>query len=111
MSMINEVRLIGNIGVLPELFVSENKKNILKVSLATNETYTNKEGNKETKTEWHNLIFFGNKALNVSKYCKKGSKIGITGKITTRVYKDKSDIDRYITEILVNEVIFLDNKS
>lgn len=110
MSMLNEVRLIGNIGQLPELFVSESGANILKVSLATNESFTNKAGDKVTQTQWHNLVIFGTRALNVSKYCQKGSKIGVNGKLTTRTYQDKVGVDKYITEIIVSEVLFLDNK-
>lgn len=111
MSMLNEVRLIGNIGQIPELFTSASGSNILKVSLATNEVFTNKEGDKVTKTEWHNLVIFGSRAVNVSKYCVKGSKLGVNGKLTTRTYQDKAGVDKYITEVVVNEVLFLDNKA
>lgn len=110
MSLVNEVRLIGNLGQNPELFVSEKGNKILKVSLATNETYKNDKGEKVTTTEWHNLVLFGKRAEIVAKYCHKGSRLSIQGKLTSRSFVDKNDVTRYVTEINVNDALFLDKK-
>lgn len=108
--MQNKVILIGNLGANPELKTTQNNKNVLSIGLATNEVYKNDKDERIEKTEWHNLVFFGNRAVSLSKYCKKGSKIAIEGKLQTRTYTDKSGVDKYITEIVVNDVLFLDKK-
>lgn len=111
MSIMNEVRLIGNLGQKPELHTSDKGVKVLKLSLATNETYTDKGGNKVTKTDWHNLVLFGRRAEVVQQYCVQGSKLAVVGKLSTRTYQDKNGGDRYITEVIVNDILFLDGKA
>ena len=111
MSLENEVRLVGHLGANPELFTAESGKKILKVSLATNETFKNDKGEKVTQTEWHNLVMFGKRAEVVAKYLNKGSHLAVDGKLKTRRYVDKAGIEKYVTEIIVNDALFLDKQS
>ena len=102
MSGINKVILIGNLGAKPELKYSANNTALTNLSIATSESWTDKNtGHKQEKTEWHRISVFGKLAEIVSNYCNKGSKVYIEGKLQTRKYQDKSGADRYATEIVV----------
>jgi single-strand DNA-binding protein len=107
----NKVQLIGNLGINPEIKKLESGKKIAKFSLATNETYKNSKGEKVDDTQWHNLIAWGKTAELIEKYLQKGSEVAIEGKLTNRSYDDKDGIKRYITEIVVNEILMLGNKN
>ncbi|MCC6251744.1 MAG: single-stranded DNA-binding protein [Bacteroidia bacterium] len=107
----NSVRLIGNLGMNPEIKEIANDKKMAKFSIATNETYKNEEGEKVTETQWHNLIAWGNQAKIVEKYLKKGNEVAIEGKLTSRSYNDKEGVKRYVTEIIVSEILMLGSKS
>ena len=103
MSGINKVILIGNLGAKPELKYSATNTAITNISVATSESWTDKNtGQKQEKTEWHRVSVFGKLAEIVSNYCDKGSKVYIEGKLQTRKYKDKAGADRYTTEIIVS---------
>jgi single-strand DNA-binding protein len=103
MSGINKVILIGNLGSKPELKYSSSNTAITNLSVATSESWTDKNtGQKQEKTEWHRVSVFGKLAEIVSNYCDKGSKVYIEGKLQTRKYQDKSGADRYATEIIVS---------
>ncbi len=103
MSGINKVILIGNLGAKPELKYSSSNTAITNLSVATSESWTDKNtGQKQEKTEWHRVSVFGKLAEIVSNYCDKGSKVYIEGKLQTRKYQDKSGADRYATEIIVS---------
>ena len=103
MSGINKVILIGNLGAKPELKYSSNSMAITNLSVATSESWTDKNtGLKQEKTEWHRVSVFGKLAEVVSNYCDKGSKVYVEGKLQTRKYQDKSGADRYTTEIVVS---------
>ena len=103
MSGINKVILIGNLGAKPELKYSSSNTAITNLSVATSESWTDKNtGQKQEKTEWHRVSIFGKLAEIVSNYCDKGSKVYIEGKLQTRKYQDKSGADRYATEIIVS---------
>ncbi len=106
----NCVRLIGNIGNEPEIKTFGSQKKMAKLSLATNESYKNEKGERVTDTQWHNLIAWGSAASLIEKYVKKGQEIAIEGKLTTRQYTDKDGAKRYVTEVLVNEVLLLGQK-
>jgi single-strand DNA-binding protein len=102
MSGINKVILIGNLGAKPELKYSSSNVAITNLSVATSESWTDKStGQKQEKTEWHRVSVFGKLAEIISKYCDKGSKVYVEGKLQTRKYQDKSGADRYTTEIVV----------
>jgi single-strand DNA-binding protein len=103
MSGINKVILIGNLGTKPELKYSSTNVAITNLSVATTESWTDKNtGKKQEKIEWHKIIAFGRLAEVVSSYCNKGSKVYIEGKLRTRKYQDKTGVNRYTTEIIVS---------
>jgi single-strand DNA-binding protein len=107
----NSVRLIGNLGAAPEVKNLEKGNKVAKLNLATNEVYTNAKGEKVTETNWHNLVAWGKTAEIVEKYLDKGSEIAIEGKLTSRSYTDKDGAKKYITEVVVNDILMLDKKS
>ncbi|WP_372793731.1 single-stranded DNA-binding protein [Lutibacter sp.] len=106
----NKVQLIGNLGNNPEIITLENGNKLAKFSLATNESYKNAEGEKITNTDWHNLVAWGKTAEIVEKYLEKGKEIAIEGKLTSRSYETKEGEKRYVTEVVVNELLMLGNK-
>jgi len=106
----NSVRLIGNIGNEPEIKTFDSKKKMAKLSLATNETYKNEKGERVTDTQWHTLIAWGSTATTIEKYVKKGQEIAIEGKLTHRQYTDKDGTKRYVTEVLVSEILLMGQK-
>ena len=101
----NKVQLIGNLGNDPEIITLENGKKLAKFSLATNEYYKDADGQKQTKTQWHNLIAWNKTAEIIEKYVTKGKEIAIDGKLTNRSWDDKEGNKRYTTEVVVNEVV------
>jgi single-strand DNA-binding protein len=102
----NNVQLIGNLGKKPEIITLESGKKLAKFSIATNEVYTNKQGDKVTNTEWHNLIAWNKTAEIAEMFLDKGKEIAINGKLTSRSYDDKDGNKKYITEVVVNEIMF-----
>ena len=103
MAGINKAILIGNLGAKPELKYSSSNVAITNLSVATSESWTDKNtGQKQEKTEWHRVSIFGKLAEVITKYCDKGSKVYVEGKLQTRKYEDKSGADRYTTEIVVS---------
>ncbi len=103
----NSVRLIGNLGMNPEIKETVNHKKLAKFRIATCESYKNNDGKFVNDTTWHNLVAFGNQANIVEKYLKKGSEVAVEGRITNRNYTDKEGVKRSITEILVSEVLMV----
>ena len=109
MSLRNKVTLIGHTGKEVEI-VNFEKGKIAKVSLATNDYYTNSLGERVEETQWHNLVFNGKLADIMEKYVQKGKEIAVEGKLTYRTYYDKDGQKRYITEIRVEELLLLGTK-
>ena len=107
--MINKITLVGNAGQDPETRKLENGTSVAKVSLATKESWKDKEGNWKDSTEWHTLLMWGEKAERATQI-KKGSLVFVEGKITYRKYKDKEDVERSVTEIVVSSFRVLDKK-
>ena len=107
MAGVNKVILVGNLGKDPEVKHLESGRAVANFSLATSETYKNKQGERVTNTEWHNIVLWSPLAELAEKYLKKGSQVFIEGKITTRNYDDKDSITRYITEVVGREMTFL----
>jgi len=101
----NKVQLIGNLGNDPEIITLESGKKFAKFSLATNENYKDANGEKQTKTDWHNIVAWNKTADIIEKYVTKGKEIAIDGKLTNRSYETKEGEKRYITEVVVNEVL------
>lgn len=109
--MVNQVILVGNLGKDPEVRRLESGATVAKFSLATNETYKDKDGNRQTLTEWHNVVVWRSLAEIAEKYLKKGSLIYLEGKITYREYTDKeSNQKKYFTEIVANNFKMLDRR-
>ena len=101
----NKVQLIGNLGNDPEIITLDSGKKLAKFSLATNEYYKDADGQKQTKTEWHNVVAWNKTAELIENYVTKGKEIAIEGKLTNRTWDDKEGNKRYTTEVVVNEVL------
>lgn len=107
---VNKVILVGHLGKDPEIRYTTSGMATAKFSLATNETRT-KDGQKEDRTEWHNIVAFGKLAEICGEYLSKGKLVYISGKIQTRSWDDKKDgTKKYMTEILANEMQMLGSK-
>jgi single-strand DNA-binding protein len=106
-SLRNSVRLVGNLGMDPEVKSFDNNKQLARFSIATNETYKNDKGERITETQWHNLIAWGSQAKFIGDYLKKGDEIAIEGKLTNKSWVDKDGNKRYGTEVVVNDFIKL----
>ncbi len=109
-SLRNKVQLIGNLGNDPEIITLESGKKLAKFSLATNESSKDASGQKVDNVQWHNLIAWNKTADIVEKYVTKGKEIAIEGKLTSRSYETKEGEKRYVTEVVVNELLMLGNK-
>lgn len=102
--MVNKVILIGNLGRDPEVRRLENGSVVAKFSVATNENYKDKNGEWQTQTEWHDVVVWRHLAERAERDFKKGKLVYIEGKLTHRKYQDKDGNDRYITEIVANNI-------
>jgi single-strand DNA-binding protein len=107
MSAVNKVILLGNLGKDPEVRHLENDRMRASFTLATNETYKNKEGERVTTTEWHNVVLWKPLAKIAEQYLAKGKQVYIEGKLTTRSYVDKEGQTRYATEVVGQNLVLL----
>jgi len=105
--MINKVILIGNLGKDPEVRTLENGTKVANFSVATSESYKNKEGERVTQTEWHNIVLWRGLAEIAEKYLQTGSQVYIEGKIKTRSWEDGGGNKKYITEIIGDNIVML----
>ncbi len=103
-TMKNRVQLIGHVGNDPEVKSFEGRK-VANLNIATNESFTNKKGEKVEQTEWHRLVAWGATAEIIEKYVTKGKEIAIEGKLSTKSYDDKEGNKRYITEVVISEIM------
>lgn len=106
-SLKNKVQLIGNLGTQPEVIHLDSGKTLAKFTMATNDVYKNNQGEKVQDTQWHNIVAWGKTAQIIEQYINKGQEIAIEGKLTSRSYDDKEGNKRYVTEIVVNELLML----
>jgi single-strand DNA-binding protein len=106
----NKVQLIGNLGAKPEIKQTESGKKKATFSIATSEVYRNAKGEKVTETQWHRAIAWGKIADVAEKYLDKGREVVIEGKLITHTYNDKAGVKKYMTEVLVNELLMLGPK-
>ena len=104
--MKNRVQLIGHVGQEPEVKNLESGK-VANFTIATNENYTNAKGEKVEQTEWHRVTAWGKTAEIIEKFVTKGKEIAVEGKLSHRSYDDKDGNKRYITEVVVNQVLLL----
>jgi len=107
---INKVILVGNAGKDPEVRHLDNGVAVASFPLATSETFKNKDGQKVTNTEWHNIVLWRGLADVAEKYVKKGNPLYIEGKIRTRSWDDKDGNKRYTTEIVADTMQMLGSK-
>jgi single-strand DNA-binding protein len=103
----NKVQLIGHVGNDPEIKTFDGGKKLAKLNVATNESYKNEKGEKVEETQWHSLIAWGKTADIIEKYVVKGKEIAIEGKLTHRSYEDKNGEKRYVTEVVIDELLML----
>jgi single-strand DNA-binding protein len=110
---VNKVILVGNLGQKPEIRYTQTDSAVANLSLATSESWKDKEtGEQREKTEWHRIVYFGKLAEIAEQYLDKGSKVYVEGKLQTRKWQDKeTGADRYTTEIVGNELTMLDSKN
>ena len=106
----NSVRLIGNLGMNPEVKEFDSGKKMTRMTLATSESYTNQKGEKVQDTCWHNLVLWGKTGEIAARYLEKGSEVAIEGKLTSRSYTTKEGEKKYISEIVVNDLLMLGKK-
>ncbi len=105
---INKVIVLGNLGADPDARFMPNGNAVTNISVATSESWIDKEsGDRQERTEWHRVAFFGRLAEIASEYLKKGSQVYIEGKLRTRKWEDKEGNDRWTTEIIANEMQML----
>jgi len=106
-SLRNRVVLIGHLGANPETKQLENGKSMTRFSLATTDSYKNDKGEKVSETQWHNLVAWGKVAEIAGKFLEKGKEVAVEGKLVTSDYKDKDGVKRYVTEIVVNDLLLI----
>ncbi|MXP63889.1 single-stranded DNA-binding protein [Roseomonas sp. M0104] len=112
---VNKVILIGNLGRDPEVRNFQNGGRVVNLRLATTDTYKDREGNRQERTEWHSVAIFNEKLGEIAeKYLRKGSKVYIEGKLETRKWQDQAGQDRYSTEVVLRafggELTLLDGR-
>ena len=104
---INKAIIIGNLGVDPELRTTPQGASVCNFSVATNESWKDKDGTKHERVEWHRIIVWGKTGENCAKYLSKGREVYVEGRIQTRSWDDKDGVKRYTTEIVAQTVNFL----
>jgi len=110
MASVNKVILVGNLGRDPETRYMPDGGAITNVSIATTEVWKDKNGEKQEKTEWHRVAFFGKLAEIAGEYLKKGSQVYVEGRLQTRKWQDKDGVDKYTTEIVANAMQMLGSR-
>lgn len=105
--MLNRVQIIGHLGRDVELRYSQNGSPVASLNIATDESYTDRDGNKVERVEWHRVTVYGKSAENCANYLHKGSLVYVEGSLQTRKWQDQNGQDRYTTEIKAQRVQFL----
>ncbi len=111
MASLNKVMLIGNLGRDPEIRYMPSGDAMANLNLATTDTWKDKSGEKQERTEWHRIVMFGKQAEIAGEYLKKGSQVYIEGRLQTRKWTDKSNVERYTTEIVADRMQMLGSRS
>jgi len=104
---VNKVILVGHLGADPDMRFTPSGQGVCELRVATSESWNDKNGQKQERTEWHRVVVWGKRAEVCSKYLSKGRQVYIEGRIQTRNYDDKEGHKRYITEVIANDVQFL----
>lgn len=105
--MVNKAIIVGNLGADPELRYTSSGQPVCDMRVATQETWKGRDGEKKERTEWHRVVVWGKQGENVSKYLSKGRQVYVEGRIQTRSWEDREGQKRYTTEIVANNVVFL----
>jgi single-strand DNA-binding protein len=108
-SLANRVTLIGNLGQDPEIKTIESGKKVSHFTLATDESFKNADGQKVKETTWHNIVAWNGLADISGRFLKKGFEVAVEGRIVYRNYEDKKGVTKYITEIVVSDLVLLRN--
>ncbi|RIJ37263.1 single-stranded DNA-binding protein [Pontibacter oryzae] len=111
MASVNKVILIGNLGKDPEVRHLEGGVAVARFPIATSETFKDKQGQRQERTEWHNIVLWRGLAEVAEKYLKKGNPVYIEGRLRTNNYQDKDGIQRYSTEIVADQMTMLGSRS
>ncbi|MBU6468592.1 MAG: single-stranded DNA-binding protein [Betaproteobacteria bacterium] len=111
MASVNKVILVGNLGRDPEVRYSSEGAAIANISVATTDVWKDKSGEKQEKTEWHRVAFFGRLAEIAGEYLKKGSQVYLEGRLQTRKWQDKDGQERYTTEVIADRMQMLGGRS
>lgn len=107
MASVNKAIILGNLGRDPELRHTQAGKAVCTLRIATNESWTDQSGERQERTEWHQVVVWGKSAENCNQYLKKGRSVFVEGRIQTRKWQDKEGHDRYSTEIVADRVQFV----
>jgi single-strand DNA-binding protein len=115
MAGVNKVILVGNLGADPEARSLNNGGEVVNIRVATSETWKDRDGNRQERTEWHNVVIFNENLGRVAKsYLRKGSKVYLEGQLQTRKWQDQSGNDKYTTEVVLQkfrgELVLLDSR-
>lgn len=110
MASVNKVILVGNLGRDPEVRYTPDNSAITNISIATTDTWKDKSGAKQERTEWHRVAFFGRLAEIAGEYLKKGSQVYVEGRLQTRKWQDKEGQERYTTEIVADRMQMLGSR-
>jgi single-strand DNA-binding protein len=108
---LNKVTLIGNLGKDPEYQQLEANVSVAKFSLATTESFKDKNGQTQTTTDWHTVVLWRSLAELAHKYLQKGSLVYVEGKLKPRSYDDRDGTKRYVTEVVAEQIIMLDKRT
>jgi single-strand DNA-binding protein len=106
-SGVNKVILVGNLGKDPEVRYTPGGQAVANFTIATNEAWTGKDGQKQERTEWHRIVVWGKTAENCGEYLSKGRQVYIEGRLQTREWTNKEGVKQYTTEVVANQVLFL----
>lgn len=104
---VNKVILVGNLGADPEVRKTANQQTVTQFSLATSESWVNKEGERQEKTEWHRVVVWGKLAETCAKHLAKGRQVFIEGRLQTRSWETEQGQKRFTTEVVAGQVLFL----
>lgn len=102
-NMRNSITLIGKLGRDPETKTFDSGSTATRISLATNETFTNNKGEEATETQWHNCVAWGKMGETMGTYLKKGKEVAVRGKLVHRSYEDKEGVKRNYSEVVIND--------
>lgn len=104
---VNKVIVLGNLGAKPELKYLPSGQAVCEMRIATTETYTDRQEQRQERTEWHRVVVWGKTAENCAKYLDKGRQVYVEGRLQTRSWDDKEGKKQYMTETVANQVVFL----